>query len=376
MAAIVGYASSFAVVVAGLRAMGASAQQASSALAAMVFGVGAISVLISHWTRIPVLFAWSTPGAALLVSTGMVAGGWPAAVGAFMVCGALIVLAGTWPRLGALIAAIPVPVAQAMLAGVLLPLCIAPVLALGSVPWLVLPVIVTWLVGLRWFRTWAAPAAFAMTLAVIAVELTGTSPVIPIAPTLAFTVPVFTWQAMIGIALPLFIVTMASQNVPGIAVLESFGYRAPWRISMTASGAATIATASAGGHAINLAAITAAMVASSEAESDPERRWIAANAAGWTYLVLGLASTAIGAIIDLAPAGLVEAAAGLALVPTLAAALGTALGSGQGPALRREPAIVTFVIAAAGIGFLGIGPAFWAITAGVLVHLLLRTRVS
>ncbi|QJW35614.1 benzoate/H(+) symporter BenE family transporter [Cellulosimicrobium protaetiae] len=370
--ALVGFTSSFAVVLAGLRAVGATPDQAASGLLALCVtqAVGIFWLTTRH--RTPLTLAWSTPGAALLVSTGAVAGGWPAAVGAFCVVGGLVLLTALWPRLGDLVAAIPTPIAQAMLAGVLLTLCLAPVRAVVATPLLVAPVVLVWLVLLRVAPRWAAPAALAVTLAIVGYEAVhgGTLAWSDAVPRLDLTAPTLSWQAVVGLAVPLYVVTMASQNVPGVAVMASFGYRVPWRETMTVTGLATLAGATAGGHAINLAAISAALAAGPEAHPDARRRWLAAHTAGWAYLVLAVGSAGLAALVAAAPAGLVEAAAGLALVGTLGAAVAGAVAEPRG----REAAVVTFLVAASGVVVAGIAAAFWAILAGLTVHAVLTVR--
>lgn len=381
--AVVGFASSFAVVLAGLGAVGASPAEAASGLLALCVaqGLGILWLVRRH--RVPVTLAWSTPGAALLVTTGAVAGGWPAAVGAFLVVAALLLLTALWPALGRLVATIPAPLAQAMLAGVLLTLCLAPVLALARTPLLAAPAVVVWLVLLRRSPRWAAPAALAVTLVVLVVLVV---PVVPgggptagdLLPQVRPTTPALSWQAVVGVALPLYVVTMASQNVPGVAVLASFGYRVPWRESLTVTGVGTALAAPFGGHAVNLAAISAALAAGPEAGPDPTERWRAARAAGWTYLVLGVLSAPLAALVADAPAGLVESAAGLALLPTLGAALAAALAPGPAAGAGRPTppvaAVVTLVVAASGVVVGGVGAPFWALVAGLGTALLLRPR--
>jgi benzoate membrane transport protein len=368
--ALVGFTSSFAVVLTGLRALGASDAEAASGLLALCVTQGLGTVILTLRHRIPVVLAWSTPGAALLAGTGLVTGGWPAAVGAFVVTGLLILLTAAWPRLGDLITAIPVPLAQAMLAGILLPLCLAPVLALVDVPGYVAPVVLTWIVLLRLAPRWAVPAALLVALVAIMVGLHGHGQYDALLqpPVLVWTAPQLTWQAVVGIAVPLYIVTMASQNVPGVAVMSSFGYTVPWRAAMGVTGLGTVAGAFAGGHAINLAAITAALSASPDADPDPRRRWLAAHTAGWTYLFLALGSAALAAACAAAPDGVVEAAAGLALLGTMGGALSGAFGSTE----SREAPAVTFVVAASGVSVLGVGSAFWALVSGLVVWHLLR----
>lgn len=369
VAALVGFASSFAVVLAGLEAVGASQSQAASGLLAVCL-TQALGILWLTWRhRIPLMLAWSTPGAALLVSSGPVHGGWPAAVGAFLVVGALVLLTALWPVLGDLIAAIPAPIAQAMLAGVLLEICLEPVKVFVDRPGLVAPVLVVWVLLLRFARRLAVPGAFLTTMIVIAAYLVGHgSPHLDLVPHVDWTQPAWSWQAVFGLAVPLYVVTMASQNVPGVAVLASFGFKVPWRESMTVTGLGTLAGATAGGHAINLAAITAAMVASPEADAKPERRWIAAHAGGWTYVVLAAVSTALVAVVGAAPDGLVGVVAGLALLGTLAGALRGATEADT----DREAAVVTFVVAASGVSLAGVGAAFWALVAGLVVHSVVR----
>lgn len=373
VAALVGFTSSFAVVLTGLRAVGASPAEAASGLLAISVTQAIGMIYLSRRFRQPITLAWSTPGAALLAGTGTVVGGWPAAVGAFVIVGVLVVVTGMWPRLGALITSIPTSLAQAMLAGVLLPLCLAPVTAFASSPAVIAPVVLVWLVLQRFSKRWAVPAAFGAAAVIIAIDVVAGGRVPDVGdllPSISPTVPHWTWQAIVGIALPLYIVTMASQNIPGVAVMKSFGYDVPWRPAMTVTGIGTVIGAPLGGHTINLAAISAALAAAPTAHPDPKRRWIAASAAGWFYLVLALCSAALATLVAVAPAGVVETVAGLALLATLGASLAGALKEDSG----REAAILTFVIAASGIGILGIGSAFWALVVGLIVRWVLRPK--
>jgi len=365
--ALVGYTSAFAVVLAGLQGVGASPAQAASGLAALCVLMGLSSILISVRHRMPVTVAWSTPGAALLATTGAPAGGWSVAVGAFVVVGALLLLTAAIPWLGRLVAAIPTSIAQAMLAGVLVPLCLVPVRAVVESPAIVGPILLVWVAMLAWRPRWASAVAIAAALAVAVGFLVykGTVGALPL-PGFAFqmTVPVFTWAGAVGVAVPLWLVTMASQNVAGAAVLGSFGYRVPWRESLTVTGAATVLGAPLGGHAINLAAISAALSASPDAGHDPDGRWRAATTGGVAAIVLGAISATVTGLVVGGPPGLLAAAAGLALMGTLGASAAGALGQAEG----REAAVVTFLVAASGISVAGIGAAFWALLAGLLVR--------
>ena len=370
---VVGFTSAFAVVLAGLRAVGATPGQAASGLLAVTVAMGTATVLLASRTRLPITIAWSTPGAALLAGTGAVAGGWSAAVGAFAVCGALLVTVGLWRPLSRLTTRIPASVASAMLAGVLLPLCLAPVRALGTVPALVVPVLVVWLLLLRWARRWAAPAALAVaiTLAFTSEDVRALPRTVWV-PDLDWTTPTVTAAGLVSLALPLFVVTMASQNVPGIAVLAGFGYEAPVRRVMLTTGLGTMAAAPFGGHAINLAALSAALAAGPEAGPDRHARWRAAVTAGGGYVLLGLASSGVAAVALAAPGGLIEAAAGTALILTFGAALRSAFAD----AGREAAAAATLLVTVSGFQLAGVGSAFWGLVAGVVVLLVTRARLG
>ncbi len=370
VSAMVGYASAFTIVLAGLRAVGADQRQATSGLLALCLGIALAAILLALRYRMPIAIAWSTPGAALLVATGRVAGGFAVAVGAFLACAALTVLAGAVPWLARLVAAIPRPIAGAMLAGVLVPLCTAPVRALIEVPHLAVPVTLTWALLMRFARRWAVPGALATAVVAIAVSGAGHGlSVDSLRPVVAFTPPAFTVPALVGLALPLFLVTMAGQNVPGAAVLATFGYRPPLRGVLLTTGLVSAATAPFGGHAVNLAAITAALTAGPDAHPDPDRRWIATIGLGAGQLVLGLGTGLAAALVLLSPPVLVIAVAGLALIPALGAALASAVSEPD----DREAAVITFVVTAAGLSVAGIGSAFWGLLAGITA-LLLRKR--
>ncbi|WP_439030298.1 benzoate/H(+) symporter BenE family transporter [Gordonia terrae] len=372
---LVGFTSSFVVVVTGLRAVGASPEQAASGLLALTVMFALGTILLSLRSRRPVTLAWSTPGAALLASTGAsYEGGWSAAVGAFLLVGVLVLVTGLVPALGDLIGRIPTPIAQAMLAGVLLTLCLAPMRSLAAQPWSTLPILIVWLLAMRWLTRWALPLALATALIVIGVNLSVNGydgwTTASWVPRLAWTTPTFDAAAVVGLAVPLYIVTMASQNVPGVAVLKSFGYETPWRPAMFVTGAGTVIGAPFGGHAINLAALSAALAAGPEAGADRSRRWIAGVATGSTSLVLAVLSGALVTITAIAPEGLLEAVAGLALLATFVAAITGAFDREE----FRIPAALTFVTAAAGVAFAGIGGAFWALVVGLVAHGVLRKR--
>ena len=373
VSALVGFTGPFVVVLAGLGAVGANHAQAASGLLTVSVLMGLSCILLSVWSRLPITVAWSTPGAALLVATGAAPGGWPTAVGAFLVTGALIVLTGLVPQLGALIARIPTPIAQAMLAGILLQLCLGPITGLASNLLEVAPVVIVWLVALVLLPRWAAPLAFVAAAVVIAIHVGISGSTIDAAallPRLEFTAPHFSLGGIVSIALPLYLVTMASQNVPGVAVTKGLGYDVPWRRSMLVTGIGTVIGAPSGGHAINLAAISAALAAGPDAGEDRSRRWIASVTTGVVYVVLGIASAAFGALVLLAPTGVIAAVAGLALLGTFVSSLQATLAV---PA-DHLPAAICFITAASGIAIGGISAAFWALIFGLLVRWVLSLR--
>lgn len=362
--AVVGFTSSFAVVLAGLRAVGATQAQAASGLLVLCLTMGIGCIVFSLRTRMPVTMAWSTPGAALLASTGAAAGGFAGAVGAFAVCGVLLALCGAVPFLEKLVERIPAALASAMLAGILLTICAKPFVDLPRAPWQIGCVLLAWLVTTAFARRWAVLAALAAALVVMGVDgsfaRTGAT---TLAPHLEFVTPHLDATAMVAIALPLFLVTMTSQNLPGVAVLASFGYRLGLRGPLLYTGAAGVAGSLAGAHAINLAAISAALAAGPEAHPDRDRRWIAGVTCGVAYVALAPASAAVVAVALVAPQGLLAAVAAVALFGTFAAAAASALE----PVATREAAAVTLVVAGSGVTLGGVGSAFWSVLAGLLV---------
>lgn len=373
LAGFVGFASTFAIVLAGFVAVGASPSEAASGLFAVTFGMGLMTLLLSTVHRLPIAIAWSTPGSALLVATGAVEGGFPAAVGAFMATAALIVAAGLWKPFGRAVSSIPLPLAAAMLAGVLLDLCLAPVRAVAELPALALPIVVAWALMLRLSRLYAVPVAVLVTAAMVvtATEIPAGALAHPL-PVLVAVMPSLSVDALIGIALPLFVVTMASQNVPGLAVLTANGYRVDLSRIFVWTGAASAATAVLGGHTLNLAAITAALCAGPEAHPDPAKRWIAGVSNGVTLVVLALTAGFAAAFIAASPPLLIQAVAGLALLGSLSGALAAALSHER----DRLPAAVTFVTTASGVSVFGIGAAFWGLVAGGALMMLLRAKTD
>jgi benzoate membrane transport protein len=373
LVALVGYASSVAVVIQGLAAVGASVTQIASGLVVLGIAMGIVAIAASWWTRMPISIAWTTPGLALLATIGTVSGGFPAAVGAFIAVGLLIMLTGLWSPLGRLIAAIPKPIASAMLAGILLKLCLAPFVAIGKVPWLAAAVLATWLLAHRVARAYAVPAAVTVALAGMAFD----RPFAGIAfadlvPRLEFVMPVFSVEAMLNIALPLFIVTMAGQNLPGLTVLAAYDYRPRIAPLFLSTGAASALGAPLGMPTVNLAAITAALCAGPDAHADPSRRYIAGIFGGVGYMALAALAGVAALLVARSPPVLIEAVAGLALIGAFGGAMLQAVQEED----SRLPGLITFLTTASGFALFGVGSAFWGLVLGLIAHQLFGARRS
>lgn len=338
---------------------------------AVCLSIAVVSTVSALWLRIPLAIAWSTPGAAVLLAAAGNGIAFSDAVGAFLVSAALVVLSGLWPALGRAIVGIPKPLASALLAGVLFPICLAPIEAVATLPLLAAPIVIVWLVLYRLAPRWAVPAA--MLVAVIAVLISAGTDWLgqaSIAPQLAFVMPSFDLFTVLSLGLPLFIVTMAGQNVPGFVVLSNNGYQPPARFALVGTGLGSLGAGLFGGHAINMGAITAAIMAGPESHPDPDRRWIATLTNGLLYIPLGLAAGVAVALVSAAPEILITAVAGLAVLGALITSVVNAL---EEPA-HRVAAIVTFLIVASGVVVAGIGSAFWGLLAGGIVFVWLGWR--
>ncbi len=369
LASFVGFASSFSIVVKGLLAMGATQTQAASGLIVVALAMGFCGIVLSLKTKVPISIAWSTPGAAFFTSIATPAHGFSEAVGAFLCASVLIYLAGSVSRFGHWVTQIPKSLANGMLAGILLNLCFAPVRALGQMPLLALPIIGTWIAVGLWRKALAVPVAVIVTFIVIGMTHTGPLPASETwIPHLEIVQPEFTLAGFIGISMPLFLITMASQNIPGMAVLTLNGYKTPMPPLLRMTAVFSLASNFFGGHAVNLAAITAAMCSQPDADPDPARRYWAAVVSGAVYVVFGLVAGAATAFIATSPPLLIEAVAGLALFGALAHSLMQALHDDA----HREAALITFLLTASGISFFGIGGAFWGLVGGSLILALKR----
>lgn len=368
---VTGFASSFALVIAGAHAVGASAEQAASGLLVVCVVQGAIAITLSLVFRLPLSVAWSTPGAAVLVSAGGLTGDYGVAVAAFIVAGILLALTGLWPWLARTMTGIPAPIASAMLAGILFPICVSPVLAAVQLPLLALPAILVWLVLSRFAPRWAVPAAVAATaVAVIVAAGPDWTQGATLAPQVVLVSPQWNWLVIVSLAVPLYLVTMAGQNIPGFTVLRTFGYEPiPARTILTASGAGSAAGALFGAQTINLSALSAAIMVG-DPHTPKDRRWIATVTAGTCYIVLGLGAPIAGALVSASPPILIESVAGLALLGALVTSLTGALEDPRG----RIVAIGTFLVVASGVVVAGLGSAFWGLVVGAVLWLVFCAR--
>ena len=362
---LTGFFGSVAVLLAGLTAAGATAAQAASGLAALCVANGVLSIAVSLRLRIPACFAWSTPGAALLVAAHPASIG--IAVGGFMLAGLLAVVTGAVPAFSRWIDRIPPALSGGLLAGVLLPFCLAPVREADVTPWTVLPLVLVWLVLSRLAPRAAGPVVIIAALVITVLQGAAGSAVAPLPSLVA---PALDPVGIVSLGVPLFLVTLAGQQLPGIAVLKANDYVPPTRLALVASGAVSTLVAPLGGVQVNLAAITGAIMIGPDAGDDRSRRWISGVASGCTYLVLaGTAGLVAGLIGDRTPA-LVEAAAGLALIGAFVGAISSAIARVE----TRVPAAITFLVVGSGIAVAGVGSAFWGVIVGGIALALLTRR--
>ncbi|QWP75443.1 benzoate/H(+) symporter BenE family transporter [Lysobacter sp. K5869] len=371
VAVLVGFTSSAAIVFSAAQASGADQAEIASWMWALGLGMGLTCIGLSLRYKVPVVTAWSTPGAAMLI-TG--AAGLPLsqAIGAFVISAALTVALGFSGWLERALARLPASLAAGMLAGVLLRFGLNVFTSMQHDFALVFAMLLSFLLARRWLPRYAVLVALAVGVAVAGaqgglhlekLELAVAKPV--------WTTPEFSLAATVGVAIPLFVVTMASQNVPGIAILRAHGYRdTPVSPLVGWTGIATLLLAPFGAFALSLAAITAAICMGEDAHEDPRKRYMAAVAAGAFYLITGVFGATVAAAFAAFPQALVMAIAGIALLATIGNGLASALHDPQ----EREPALITFLVTASGFTVLQIGSVFWGMVAGVLATVVLRWR--
>ncbi|WP_295931615.1 benzoate/H(+) symporter BenE family transporter [uncultured Xanthomonas sp.] len=365
---LVGFTSSAAIVFEAARSVGASQAQIASWMWALGLGMGLTCIGLSLRYRMPVVTAWSTPGAALLIGSG---GGLPLsdAIGAFVVVAVLSALAGFSGLFERLLRRIPLSLASAMLAGVLLRFGLDVFVAMQHQLAMALAMFATYLLGRRTFPRYAVIATLLVGIAVAAGS--GTLHLEAARLRLAQPVlvwPTLSWQALFGIALPLFVVTMTSQNLPGVAAIRASGYAVPISPTIGWIGVANTLLAPFGAYGLNLAAITAAICMGREAQEDPQRRYMAAVFAGVFYLLIGVFGATVAALFAAFPRELVMAIAGIALFGTIGNSLASALREER----EREPALIAFLVTASGLSLFGIGAALWGLLAGAATLALWR----
>ncbi|WP_293712050.1 benzoate/H(+) symporter BenE family transporter [Stenotrophomonas sp. UBA7606] len=365
---LVGFASSAVIVFQAAQAVGAGQAEIASWMWALGMGMGVTCIGLSLRYRVPVVTAWSTPGAAMLV-VGATTLPMSDAIGAFVLAAVMGAVAGFSGVFEKAMRRIPVSLASGMLAGVLLRFGLDVFVSVQAQPLLVLLMFATYLLGRRWLPRYAVIATLLVGVTVaggkglMQMEQVQLQMALPV-----FTLPTLSWAAVFGIALPLFIVTMASQNVPGVAVLKASGYDAPVSPVIGWIGVVNTALAPFGGYALNLAAITAAICMGRDVHEDPARRYTAAVSAGVFYLVIGLFGATVAAVFAAFPKELIATLAGIALLGTI----GNSLAAAMREEAEREPALVTFLVTASGLSLAGIGSAFWGLVAGVITLLALR----
>jgi benzoate membrane transport protein len=370
VAVLVGFTSSVAIVFQAAQAFNATPAQITSWMWALGLGMGLCSALPSLWLRKPVMIAWSTPGAAVLAVAGS---GYSMneAVGAFMLCAALIALCGVTGWFEKIMHRIPMAIASALLAGVLTRFGLQAFSAAQTALPLVVLMLASYLLGKRFLPRYAVPLTLLIAIIFVAfrAELVWTnlqfSLAIPV-----FTAPVFTLSAAVSLALPLFVVTMASQNLPGVAAIRAAGYDMPLSKIITLTGVATFVLAPFGAFALCLSAITAAICMGKEAHPDPARRYTATVSCGAIYIAIGLFGAIVTSLIAAFPKELIAAIAGLALLGTISGGLATALVDEK----HREAAIITFLVTLSGVVIAGVGSAFWGVVAGTLALFVQNLR--
>ena len=370
VAVLVGYASSAAIIWQAAAAAGASPLQISGWMTALGLAMGLSTLVLTLWRKVPILTAWSTPGAALLVG-GLQGATLNEAVGIFIFANALIVICGLTGWFARLMRLIPHSLAAAMLAGILLRFGLQAFATLQGQLLLCGSMLMGWLLCKALAPRYAVVAAMAVGIAVAWLKgdvVTKSLNLAFVAP--QFVTPHFSLTALLSVGIPFFLVTMASQNAPGLATLQASGYRVPVSPLMVISGAFGLLLAPFGVYSVCIAAITAAICQSPDAHPDPQKRWLAAAAAGVFYLLAGIFGGSITALMTALPVAWIQMLAGLALLGTLGGSLFQALNAER----ERDAALVTFLVTASGITLAGIGSAFWGLVLGGVSFALLASK--
>lgn len=362
VAALVGYGSTIALVLAAAAAVSATPAQTTSWVLAVCLAKAAGSAWLSWWHRVPVVLAWSTPGAALIAATQGVS--MAEAVGAFVLAGLLIAATGAIKPLGSLIAQIPDGIAAGMLAGVLLPFCLKGAVAAQALPMLILPMVAMFALVRLANPAVAVLAALATGISLALVSGAAVLPDLAISlPRPVLIAPEFRVAVLLGLGVPLYLVTMASQNLPGFAVLRAAGYEAPVRSALAVTGGLSTVAALFGGHTVNMAAITAAICLGDDVHPDREQRWKVGLVYAGMWVCLGLLGPVLLTILTALPPALITAIVALALLSALMGAFSVAFAAPD----QRFAATVTIAVTGSGVAAFGIGAAFWGLLAGLII---------
>lgn len=370
VAVLVGYASSAAIIWQAADAAGADSAQIAGWLTMLGLGMGISTLILTLWYRAPILTAWSTPGAALL-ATSLHGSTLNEAVGVFIFSSALILICGATGLFARLMRLIPPTLSAAMLAGILLRFGLDTFTSLQGHFLLCGTMLLSWLVAKLLAPRYAVVVAMIAGLVICLVTGEFSTDSVPMGVVLPeFTAPHFSLSSLLGIGVPFFLVTMASQNAPGVATLKASGYDVPVSPLMVVTALIALVLAPFGVFSICIAAITAAICQSKEAHPDPDKRWLAAAAAGVFYLLAGIFGVSISSLLTALPVAWIHTLAGLALLSTIAGSLHQALNNER----ERDAAVITFLVTASGLTLAGVGSAFWGLLAGGICYCVLLAR--
>ena len=362
-AVVIGFASTILVLMQAAQAIGATLAQQASMAAILCFMMAATTLVLCWRYKMPMLTAWSTPGAALIVGSAHGVS-YQVALGAFVFAGALMVVTGLVRPLERTIERMPSAIAAAMLAGVLLNYVLKVPPAAIAAPWMVLPLVIVFFSARMIYPMYAVPVIVVLGLALAGFSGSMGAGCCALGVTaLTFEVPQFEWPVMVGLGVPLYLVTMASQNLPGFAVMRASGYAPPVSGALVVTGLGSMMSAPFGGHAVNMAAITASLVTGPDAHPNPAQRWKIAYPYFVIYVLVGMAAMSFVTILGALPKELIAAVAGLALFAPLLSGI-TAMVKDP---TDLEAAMVTFLVTASGVTMFGVGAAFWGLVAGMLV---------
>lgn len=359
VAALVGFGSTLAIVIEATRHLGATPAQTASWITVLCLGMGATSAWLSLRYRMPIVTAWSLAGAVLVIAApgGTTMGH---AIAAFMAAAILTILCGIVPVLGAAIAKLPASIAGGMLAGLLLRFVLALFVGAQSAPALVLP-----LVGVFLVARLVHPASASLVVIVLALPLAGAlgytlPPVAASLPHLAWMPPELSISTLVSLGIPFFLVTMATQQISGVAVLRTAGYTPPVSACFVVTGLATLVLAPIGGYSLNLSSVTASICTGPDTHPDPAKRYLVGPIFAVCYLLIALGGASLANAFTALPPILIATVAGIALLGPLTNALTTALSRDD----QRLPAILAFIVTASNVTLLGVGGAFWGLLAG------------